>query len=201
GETMRVYGRVLPAAALLAALTGCLSIKLPERVVINKPDHSEPKPAPQSAAPCNPSDLPSVPPNERPPLAVLDYQAGESMDKEVGRALADLCRDAVQESAQVALVDRQRIADILGERDFAAAMRCDDTACLVEYGQLVGAQKMMHGRINQLGDILVLAVVMTDVATGKQVTQSASVSSIEASTDAIPDLVCQILQGSLGGSD
>jgi len=191
---MGVYGRALPAAALLAALTGCLSINLPKRVVINKPAHSEPKPVPESAAPCDLSDLPSVAPGERPPLAVLDFQAGESMDKEVGRALADLCRDAVQESAQFTLVDRQRIADILGERDFAAAMRCDDTACLVEYGQLVGAEKMMHGRINQLGDILVLAVVMTEVATGKQVTQSASVSSIEASTDAIPDLVCQILQ-------
>jgi hypothetical protein len=123
------------------------------------------------------------------------------MDKEVGRALADLCRDAVQESAQFTLVDRQRIAEILGERDFAAAMQCDDTACLVEYGQLVGAEKMMHGRINQLGDILVLAVVMTDVATGKQVTQTANVSSIEDSTEAIPDLVCQILQGPPGGSD
>ncbi|GAG52993.1 unnamed protein product, partial [marine sediment metagenome] len=121
---MRVYERALPAAALLAALTGCLSIKLPERIVINKPDRSQPKPVPQSAAPCDVSDLPSVPPGERPPLAVLDFQAGESMDQEVGRALADLCRDAVHESAQFTLVDRQRIADILGERDFAAAMRC-----------------------------------------------------------------------------
>jgi hypothetical protein len=200
GQTMHVYRRALPVAVLLTALTGCLSIKLPERVTINKPDRSRPDPVPQRVAPCDLSDLPSVPPNERPALAVLDFQAGESMDREVGRALADLCRNAVQESAQFTLVDRQRIADILGERDFAAAMRCDDTACLVEYGQLVGAERMMHGRINQLGDIHVLAVVMTDVGTGKQVTQTANVSSIEDSTDAIPELVCQILRGSPGGS-
>ena len=66
GEMMRVYGRALPAAALLAAMTGCLSINFPKRVVINKPDQSQPKPVPQSAAPCDVSDLPSVPPGEAP---------------------------------------------------------------------------------------------------------------------------------------
>ena len=191
---MHVNGRAMLAATLSVLLAGCLSIKLPEKVIVNPGERSRPRADSQKVSPCDLADLPTVPPDERPALATLDFQVGESMDKDVGRALADLCRDAVQETGQFALVDRQRIADILGERDFAAAMQCDESACLVEYGQLVGAEKMVHGRINQLGDTLVLAVVMTDVGTGRQITQSARASSVERSADAIPDLVCQILR-------
>jgi curli biogenesis system outer membrane secretion channel CsgG len=191
-------GWVLPVTALLAALAGCVSIKLPEKLVVHRDNQSPQDPAPQRVTPCDLSELPAVTPEQRPALAVLDFQTGESLEREVGRALADLCRDAIQQSAQFTLVDRQRLAEILGERDFAAAMRCDNAECLVEYGELVGAEQMMHGRINQLGDVLVLAVGMTDVSTARQITRSASVSDVEESTEAIPDLVCQILRDARG---
>ena len=73
-------------------------------------------------------------------------------------------------------------------------MKCETTLCLVEYGKLLGAEQMMYGRINRLGDVYVLAVAMTDVATGEQVSQSANLESVEDSTEAIPDLVCQIIR-------
>jgi hypothetical protein len=191
-------GWVLPVTASLASLVGCVSIKLPEKVTVHGGGRSRSDPAPQRVTPCDLSELPAVAPQERPALAVLDFQTGESMEREVGRALADLCRDAIQESARFTLVDRQRLANILGERDFAAAMQCDNAECLVEYGELVGAEQMMYGRINQLGDVLVLAVGMTDVSTARQITRSANVSDVEESTEAIPDLVCQILRDASG---
>jgi hypothetical protein len=200
---MHLWWRITLAAGLLPTLTGCFIFGI--RVESPKEDTSkksaESRPAARSTAPCDLSDLPPVAADERLPLAVLDFRIGENMEGDVGRALADLCRGAVQDSGRFVLVDRERIADVLGERDFVAATRCDSAACLVEYGKLLGARRMMHGRINRLGDVFVLAVGLTDVDSGEQVSQSTSVPNVEDSTEAIPDLVCQILRNATEGAD
>ncbi|MGD8454495.1 MAG: CsgG/HfaB family protein [Phycisphaerae bacterium] len=185
---------ILVAAVVVGFAGGCISVRLPPKVVKN-PDKPKSTPSPKTkpALACDLADLPARPSEARTCLAVLDFQAGESMTEETGRALADLCRGAVQESEWFVLVDRERIADILGEQDFAAAMHCDTSSCLVRYGELLGAETMMHGRVNQLGDVLVLAVGMTDVDTGRQITKSTSMATIEQATMVVPDLVCQIL--------
>jgi hypothetical protein len=191
---MRADRWVVLALGFLCGLPGCFAIRLPDKIVVHDGNQSKPSRPTSTAAPCDLSDLPNPPPDQRPPLAVLDFQVGESMEADVGRALADLCRDAIQESGRFLLVDRERIADILGERDFADAVRCDSTVCLVRYGKILGAEKMMQGRINRLGDVFVLAVGLTDVDTGEQIAKSASLASVEDSTGAVPDLVCQILR-------
>jgi hypothetical protein len=191
---MRANGRVVVALGFLCGLPGCFAIKLPDKIVVQGGNQGKSSRPASTPAPCDLSDLPNPPPDGRPPLAVLDFQVGQSMEADVGRALADLCRDAIQESGRFSLVDRERIADILGERDFADAMQCDNTVCLVRYGELLGAERMMQGRINRLGDVFVLAVGLTDVDTGEQIARSASLASIEESTGAVPDLVCQILR-------
>ena len=196
---MRTRWRLMFVSAVLPGLVGCFSISLPKKVVVNGGDgRSRPNSAPQTAGLCDLAELPRPSPDQRPVLAVLDFQFGENMRPDDGRALADLCRTAIHESSHFILVDRTRIADILGERDFADAMRCDTAVCLVEYGRLLGAGKMMHGRINRLGDVYILAVAMTDVASGEQVSRSASLESVEDSTEAIPDLVCQVIRERAG---
>lgn len=187
--------RLLLALALLPGLAGCFSIKLPEKIVVNPGGkRGSPNSAAETAPPCELGEQAAPAPGERPVLAVLDFQYGEDMPADVGRALADLCRAAIHDSDYFVLVDRARIADILGERDFADAMKCDTTVCIVRYGKLLGAEKMMHGRINRLGNLYVLGVAMTDVATGQQISRSASLASVEDSTEAIPELVCRIIR-------
>jgi hypothetical protein len=192
---MRAAWRLIVVVTVLSGLAGCFAIRMPEKIVVNQPDgQAKPNSSAKSATPCDLSGLPGSEPDERPVLAVLDFQFGEDLRADDGRALADLCRTAINDSNHFVLVDRARIADILGERDFADAMKCETTVCLVEYGKLLGAEKMMHGRINRLGDVYVLAVALTDVATSEQVSQSANLESVEDSTEAIPDLVCQIIR-------
>lgn len=187
--------RLMFVLAALPGLTGCFAISMPKKIVVNQGDgRAKSNPPPKTRAQCDLADLPKPEPDERPALAVLDFQFGEDLRPDDGRALADLCRTAIHESNRFVLVDRARIADILGERDFADAMSCDTTKCLVEYGKLLGAEQMMHGRINRLGDVYVLAVAMTDVATGEQISQSTSLENVEDSTEAIPDLVCRIIR-------
>ena len=176
---MRTRWRLVVVSAVLPGLVGCFAISLPKKIVVNHSDErAKPNPPPETGVPCDLSGLPKLKPDERPVLAVIDFQFGEDLRPDDGRALADLCRTAIHDSSRFVLVDRARIADILGERDFADAMKCETTVCLVEYGKLLGAEQMMYGRINRLGDVYVLAVAMTDVATGEQVSQSANLESV-----------------------
>jgi curli biogenesis system outer membrane secretion channel CsgG len=193
---MKMRWRELLAAGLLPLLSGCFifGIRVDSTGQKTSQKSDEPKRSSPSVKPCDLSDLPAVDAAERLPLAVLDFQVGQRMDGDVGRALADLCRDAIQDSGRFVLVERERIADILGERDFADAMQCDDMVCVVKYGKLLGARKMMHGRINRLGGVFVLSVGLTDVDTSTQISESASLGSLEDSTMAIPRLVCEIVR-------
>jgi hypothetical protein len=183
-------------------LTGCFFFGLHVESKGRTEDNSGGQARPRQAAPaCDLSDLPNVAPGERLPLAVLDFRVGEDMDDDTGRALADLCRDSIQPSGRYVLVDRERIAAILGERDFADAVACDSVACYVEYGKLLGARKMVHGRINELGDVYVLAVGMTDVDTTRQVSRSASLEDVEDATETVPDLVCEVIRAACDGDE
>lgn len=127
-------------------------------------------------------------------LAVLDFDVGEHLGVDVGKAMADLCRDLLQRKRLFILLDRERIAAVLGEQDFVAAVHCDNTKCLVEYGRLLGATRMMHGRINKLGDLLVLTIAVTDVNTGVQTSRSKTLSKVDEAISALPILVCEIVR-------
>ena len=191
----RRWGIVL--VALLATQPSCFLI----RVSSNRPmaadsargGEERDSTTKRAIEPCELASLPA-PTGRRLPLAVLDFRVGEKIGSDASRALADLCRATIQDSGQFQLVDRERIAEILGEREFAGAMDCDSTSCIIRYGKLIGAQKVMHGRINELGDVYVLAIGLTDVQTSAQVSQSASLDALEQSTEAVPALVCRILQ-------
>ena len=199
---MHALWRLGLAAAVLPVLTGCfifgIHVDSTGRSEKGDGDKSGPR---RSVPDCDLSALPAIAPGERLPLAVLDFRVGENMDNDTGRALADLCRDAIQKSGRYVLVDRERIAAVLGERDFAEAVACDSVACYVEYGRLLGARKMVHGRINELGDVYVLAVGMTDVNTTQQVSRSASLEDVEDSTEAIPHLVCEVIRAACDGDE
>ena len=96
-------------------------------------------------------------------VAVMDFDT-QPNDSAAGRALADLCRQVVIDSSYYILLDRQNILTILGEEDFSKAIHCDETQCLVNYGQRLKAQKMIHGRVNKVGSTFVLTIAMTDVS-------------------------------------
>ena len=149
--------------------------------------------------PCDMSALPSVPIMDQASIAVLDFLVGLEEQKESGRAIGDICRDVVQRSRQFILLDRENMRSILGEQDFAAAVQCDETKCLVEYGKLLSVQKMLHGRISLLGSSYVVYLSLTDVETGR--IESTVTAQAERSLDALgrlmPTLVCNLLKDTL----
>lgn len=79
--------------------------------------------------------------------------------------MADLTRGALQDIDRYQLVDRDSIVQLLGEQDFAATVKCDDTKCLVNYGKKLRAQKILHGRHTKVGTTIVVTLKIVDVGT------------------------------------
>ncbi len=124
-------------------------------------------------ADCRLEELPAQ--SEETSLAVLSFQVGEGLSTEAGEALADLCRETIQESGRYLLVDREQMKLLLSEEDFASTISCDDTRCLVDYGKKLRAQKIVHGRISRVAESFVLTIKILDVG-------SATIEAIRTAT-------------------
>lgn len=112
-------------------------------------------------------DLDALPTLDEPrSVAVLDFQVSGDVDRNVGETLADFCRETIQHSRRLILVDRNNMRAILSESDFAATFECDDTKCLVDFGRKLRAQYIVHGRTTRVGRMRVLTLKMIDVSTG-----------------------------------
>ena len=108
-------------------------------------------------------------------------------------------RHVVSQSGQYILLDRQNIVGILGEEDFAAAIRCDQTRCLLQYGKRLPAQKLCHGRVNKVGTSLVVTINLTNVSSGRiEAFQTERViGGVENALDIIEPMTCELLLRSL----
>jgi hypothetical protein len=173
--------------------------KITEKLAMRDPHHLmvflEPETTPEEM------ELPPLPPEQRLTLAVIDFDVGEEIADDTGQAAADLCRQALAEAQQYKLMDRNNVKSVLGEQDFAAAVRCDTTQCLVDYGRLLHVQRMVHGRIVRLGDEYTLHMGMTDVNTSELVSQVTSVvpSELEQLREIVPAKAYELVVGSLQG--
>lgn len=151
-------------AALAVGATGCFT--LAKRGLVELEQRKQRSRNLQLPPDCNPTELSPLPEGQRPTLAVIDMDAGARLAPDSSRAMADLCRAVVHDSGQYELIDREHVVDILGEQDFAAAVQCDSTKCLVQYGRMLGVQKMMTGRLTKLGNSIVVYLAIADANTG-----------------------------------
>ena len=149
---------------------------------------------------CNLAELPPVP--ERSSVAVLDFQVGEDVSRSVGEALADYCREMLQASQRFILVDRQHMRALLTEEDFDATFTCDDTRCLVDFGRKLRAQKIIHGRTSEVGEVYVLTLTMVDVGSARiEAIRNAKVfGTVEELLDFVGPATCELLHDALPGA-
>jgi len=132
-------------------------------------------------------------------VAVLDFQVADDLAQSVGTALADYCRETIQQCPSFVLVDREYMRSVLSEADFAATFACDDTRCLVDYGRKLQAQTLVHGRVTQIGETRVLTLKMIDVGSGvviavRNVRVGANVDDL---LDLTQPVTCRVLRDAL----
>lgn len=92
--------------------------------------------------------------NSRPQIAVLDFEYG-TLDNwwgqyDIGKGIADQLVDALVEDGSFRVIERKKLATILGEQDFAASGRADPSAqTMAKIGKVLGVKYILVGSITK----------------------------------------------------
>jgi curli biogenesis system outer membrane secretion channel CsgG len=92
--------------------------------------------------------------SSRPQIAVLDFDFG-TVDNwwgqyDIGKGIADQLVDALVEDGSFRVIERKKLATILGEQDFAASGRADPSAqTMAKIGKVLGVKYILVGSITK----------------------------------------------------
>ena len=90
----------------------------------------------------------------RPQIAVLDFDFG-AVDNwwgtyDIGKGISDQLVDALVEDGTFRVIERKKLATILGEQDFAASGRADPSAqTMAKIGKVLGVKYILVGSITK----------------------------------------------------
>jgi curli biogenesis system outer membrane secretion channel CsgG len=111
--------------------------------------------------------LPSPPPGLKLTLSVMDLNVTSGLSPQEVSMLTDKLLNEFVGTKYYKVVERSKRDEILKEQGFQQSGACDQGACLVEAGQLLGVQKMVGGTIGKLGVMYVVELRIMDVKTGE----------------------------------
>ncbi|UCD38763.1 MAG: hypothetical protein JSW54_04595 [Fidelibacterota bacterium] len=115
---------------------------------------------------------------QKPTLAIVDFE-GFGISQTEAIALTNRLRNELFRLNAFNVVERGGMINILAEQNFQLT-GCTSNDCLVELGQLLGAQQMLGGSISKVEDIITVSARLIDVETGRvlQVTDYDLVGSL-----------------------
>jgi curli biogenesis system outer membrane secretion channel CsgG len=104
---------------------------------------------------------------KRETAAVLDFKAGEGLNKNEANTLTNKFRSALAKTKVYDVLERTEMETVLKEQDMSLTDLCDNAECAVQVGKLLVAKKMVVGEIGKIGPTYSLTVRIIDVSTGK----------------------------------
>lgn len=125
----------------------------------------------------------------RPSLAILDFQSSGEVSSGESSTLTNRFRGLLVNTQAFTVLEREEMAEILKEQDFVLTDACNTQECVVEVGQLLGAQRIIAGHIGKIGQTYTMDVRMIDVSSGKILTTQS------ADYKGTPDGLLTIMQG------
>ncbi|MDP2842349.1 MAG: PEGA domain-containing protein [Acetobacterium sp.] len=99
-------------------------------------------------------------------ISVMDINATSGLSTKELALLTDKLLNSLVEYRVYEVVERSKRDEILKEQGFQMTGACSEASCLVEIGQLLGAQKMIGGTIGKLGNVYAVELRMIDIQTG-----------------------------------
>lgn len=99
-------------------------------------------------------------------IAVNELRA-QNVDPGVAPLITDRLRSELVNTGSFAVLERDQMQEILKEQGFQQSGACNDEACAVQIGQILGVSHMVAGSIGQVGKVLTLSVRLIDVTTGR----------------------------------
>jgi TonB family protein len=97
-------------------------------------------------------------------MAVLDFDAKGVSESEAS-ALNDRLNQEMHKHGIFTLIERGQIKSIIEEQGFQQS-GCTTSECAVEVGGLLGAQKIVVGRVSRIGLLYTVSARIVDVQTG-----------------------------------
>jgi len=98
-------------------------------------------------------------------ISVLDFQANGISPTEAS-ILTDRFRAELIQLKEYSVIERAAMQEILEEQGFQQS-GCVTDECVVEVGQMLGAQQMVGGSIGRLGDVFTITARVIDVKSGE----------------------------------
>jgi len=106
-------------------------------------------------------------------LAVYPIQAVGEVKASLAVTLTSLLNDELKRSPVLSVVDEGTVRAAIAQKAPPGQDQCDTTACRVEVGKQVQAQKLVAGKLSQLGALYILTLSVLDVASGNEVFSAA----------------------------
>jgi len=106
-----------------------------------------------------------------PAIAVIDFDSGDYCTKQKAAIMTDLFRNELIRSGRATVVDRKNLDKIITEMQFQMSDWTDPSK-IKQIGKMIGADYLMTGNFDTLGDTLYLVVQMLDIETARSVYSS-----------------------------
>lgn len=99
-------------------------------------------------------------------VAVNDLRPN-GIEESPARVISDRIRAEMVNTGLYSVMERGEMETILEEQGFQQSGACDDQACLVQVGQLLGVDRMLAGSIGKIGNLHTISLRMIDIGTGE----------------------------------
>ncbi|MBN1306637.1 MAG: hypothetical protein JXA18_01880 [Chitinispirillaceae bacterium] len=101
-----------------------------------------------------------------PSLAVNDL-IGHGLTESEAMTLSDVLRSRLMETKKFKVMERSEMEMILKEQSFQQSGACNEEACMVEMGQLLGIEQLLAGSIGKVGRAFSINVRIISVQSGE----------------------------------
>jgi hypothetical protein len=85
-------------------------------------------------------------------LAVMDLKAKYGVADGLAEALSVEVRNAIHSQGEYEVLSKEDLETIAERTRMRQSLGCDDTQCLIDFGQAIGTKYMIAGSISKLGD-------------------------------------------------
>jgi hypothetical protein len=100
--------------------------------------------------------------------AVMPLKNGDGVSAGEASLITDRLRIEIFQTHKVNIMERDQMQDVLQEQGLQNSGACNDDACLVQMGQLLGVERMVTGSLGRLGTTMfMLNLRVIDVSTGQ----------------------------------
>lgn len=111
---------------------------------------------------------PSVfPQQNKQTVAVLDFQGTGGIISSEVMALTNRFRVMLVQTNSFAVIERDKMKNILLEQNFVMSDNCNSAECAVQVGQLLGVESMIAGDIGRVGSTYTIDLRLIDVRSGE----------------------------------